>query len=119
MPDVMTVNALHPELASIIEADRAARRDVENARARLVAREAADLQRLAEARDGAFAAARAQLERELEAIDAATRQRVHLRSVERERLRDARRVRAREALDAAAADYIRILRGHPGGESVP
>lgn len=115
----MTANERHPHLASIVEADRAARRDVENARARLVAREAADLQQLAAAHEAAVAAARADLERELAAIDAAARQRTLERTAERERLREDRRARAREAIDAAAADYVRIVRGNAGNGTTP
>jgi hypothetical protein len=115
----MTANERHPELALIVEADRAARRDVETAHARLVAREAADLQQLAAAHEAAVAAARADLERELEAIDAAARQRTQVRTAAREKLRQERRARAREAIDAAAADYVRIVRGTFGNGSTP
>ena len=66
-----------------------------------------------------MAAARAELERELQAIDAAACERAHMRSVEREARRDARRTRAREAIDAAADDYVRILRGRFGTGSGP
>lgn len=119
MPDVMAANERHPDLASIVEADRAARRDVENARARLVAREAADLQQLAAAHEAAVATARADLERDLEAIDAAARQRTQERTAKRERVREDRRARAGEAIDAAAADYVRIIRGHVGDGTTP
>jgi hypothetical protein len=116
---VMMANDRHADLASIVEADRGARRDVEDAQARLVAREAAELQELGAAHEAAVAAARADLQRQLEAIDAAARQRTQMRTAEREKLRQQRRARAREAIDTAAADYVRIVRGTVGNGSMP
>jgi len=110
---------MHEDLQSIVAADLAARRDLEDVKQRLTVRHEAEHARLQAVRDAAGAAARARLEARVQAVEHESRSGIENRRAVRAALGARRRELAGEAEVAAIAAYVRILRGDAGDGEKP
>ena len=105
---------MHEDLQSIVAADLAARRDLEDVKQRLAARHENERARLQAARAAAGAAARARLDADVRAVEEDGRTGIEKRRAARAALRARRRELAGTVEAAAIAAYVRILRGDAG-----
>jgi hypothetical protein len=105
---------MHEDLQSIVAADLAARRDLDDLTARLAARLEAERVRLEGTRAAAAAGAAARLDAEVAGVDAAARAVVAARRAARDARRASRRSLADGAADAAVAAYLEIVRRASG-----
>ena len=110
---------MHPDLDAIVAADAAARGEVEAATQRLAGREAAARERLMRSREASAAAARAQLDAEVERVQAEGRAAIDARRAARQARRDRQREQARPMTAAAVAAYVAIVRGGPSAGGTP
>jgi len=110
---------MHEDLQSIVAADLAARRDLEDVKQRLTARHETERARLQAARAAAGAAVRARLDAEVRAVEEDARTGIENRRAVRATLRARRREVAGTAEAAAIAAYVRILRGDAGDGEKP
>jgi hypothetical protein len=115
MSDRTAAREPHTGLQAVVAADRSACRDVDAAEARLLAAEAAERGRIAQASAAAADAALARLDAEVAAIEADGRARGEARRAARDAARAARRRLADAALPDAVAAYVAIVRGAMGG----
>ena len=102
---------MHPDLQAIVDADRAARREVETARQRLAARIQAERDRLQVEHAQAGAAARARLDATIGTIATDTSARVEAHRAARAAFRERRKARADAVAPAAINEYVSLIRG--------
>ena len=104
---------MHPDLASIIEADEAARRELDAANGRLAAQHARERDRLAAEYADGEQKARAALDAAVREIDDAGARKLQEHRHERDTAQARRGERAQSATAAAIAAYVNIIRGTP------
>ena len=102
---------MHPDLQAIIDADRAAREDVDRVRTRLDARHEEERQRLETERAHDAVVGQAALDAAVAATASASAARIEARRTARAAERTRRAQRAEAAVSDGIAAYLSVIRG--------